>query len=66
MLIGFVQGYAELKWGISKLNPLCNGPLRNVNTDLCDPIFSSENINQNPIFSLIFFNQDPQLSNFAI
>ena len=27
MLIGFVQGYEELKWGISKLNPLCNGPL---------------------------------------
>ena len=26
MLIGFVQGYEELKWGISKLNPLCNGP----------------------------------------
>ena len=28
MLIGFVQGYEELKWGISKPNPLCNGPLR--------------------------------------
>ena len=28
MLIGFVQGYEELKWGISKLNPLCNGPLK--------------------------------------
>ena len=27
MVIGFVQGYEELKWGISKLNPLCNGPL---------------------------------------
>ena len=27
MLIGFVQGYEELKWGISKLNPLYNGPL---------------------------------------
>ena len=27
MLIGFVQGYEELKWGISKINPLCNGPL---------------------------------------
>ena len=27
MLIGVVQGYEELKWGISKLNPLCNGPL---------------------------------------
>ena len=26
MVIGFVQGYEELKWGISKLNPLCNGP----------------------------------------
>ena len=26
MLIGFVQGYEELKWGISKPNPLCNGP----------------------------------------
>ena len=26
MLIGFVQGYEELKWGISKINPLCNGP----------------------------------------
>ena len=26
MLIVFVQGYEELKWGISKLNPLCNGP----------------------------------------
>ena len=25
MVIGFVQGYEELKWGISKLNPLCNG-----------------------------------------
>ena len=32
MLIGFVQGYEELKWGISKLNPLCNGPLRGVPT----------------------------------
>ena len=30
MLIGFVQGYEELKWGISKLNPLCNGPLVNL------------------------------------
>ena len=29
MVIGFVQGYEELKWGISKLNPLCNGPLGN-------------------------------------
>ena len=28
MLIGFVQGYEELKWGISKLNPLCNGPIK--------------------------------------
>ena len=28
MVIGFVQGYEELKWGISKLNPLCNGPWR--------------------------------------
>ena len=28
MLMGFVQGYEELKWGIGKLNPLCNGPLR--------------------------------------
>ena len=27
MLIGFVQGYEELKWGTSKLNPLCNGPI---------------------------------------
>ena len=27
MLIGFVQGYEELKWGTSKLNPLYNGPL---------------------------------------
>ena len=27
MMIGFVQGYEELKWGISKLNPLCNGPI---------------------------------------
>ena len=27
MLIGFVQGYEELKWRISKLNPLCNGPM---------------------------------------
>ena len=27
MLIGFVQGHEELKWGIRKLNPLCNGPL---------------------------------------
>ena len=27
MVIGFVQGYEELKWRISKLNPLCNGPL---------------------------------------
>ena len=27
MLIGFVQWYEELKWGTSKLNPLCNGPL---------------------------------------
>ena len=26
MLIGFVQGYEELKWGMNKLNPLCNGP----------------------------------------
>ena len=26
MLIGFVQGYEELKCGIRKLNPLCNGP----------------------------------------
>ena len=24
MLIGFVQGYEDLKWRISKLNPLCN------------------------------------------
>ena len=24
--IDFVQGYGELKWGISKLNPVCNGP----------------------------------------
>ena len=31
MLIGFVQGYEELKWGISKLNPLCNGPLETRN-----------------------------------
>ena len=29
MLIGFVQGYEQLKWGISKLNPLCNGPILN-------------------------------------
>ena len=28
MLIGFVQRYEELKWAISKLNPLCNGPLQ--------------------------------------
>ena len=32
MLIGFVQGYEELKWGISKLNPLCNGPLSTDNS----------------------------------
>ena len=30
MLIGFVQGYEELKWGISKLNPLYNGPLSHI------------------------------------
>ena len=27
MLVGFVQGYEELNLGISKLNPLCNGPI---------------------------------------
>ena len=32
MLIGFVQGYEELKWGISQLNPLCNGPFRLIKT----------------------------------
>ena len=36
MLIGFVQGYEELKWGISKLNPLCNGPLRAILSDRTD------------------------------
>ena len=30
MLIGFVQGYEELKWGIRKLNPLCNGPIETI------------------------------------
>ena len=34
MLIGFVQGYEELKWGISKLNPLCNGPQTRVTIDM--------------------------------
>ena len=35
MLIGFVQGYEELKWGISKLNPLCNGPsYKEMSTDI--------------------------------
>ena len=35
MLIGFVQGYEELKWGISKLNPLCNGPLMSLKVFQC-------------------------------
>ena len=32
MVIGFVQVYEELRWGISKLNPLCNGPLPTLRT----------------------------------
>ena len=35
MLIGFVQGYEELKWGISKLNPSCNGPSMSIATLKC-------------------------------
>ena len=40
MLIGFMQGYEELKWGISKLNPLCNGPaIRPISLDTAREAF---------------------------
>ena len=35
MLIGFVQGYEELKWGISNLNPSRNGPLGVMSIEQC-------------------------------
>ena len=61
MLIGFVQGYEELKWGISKLNPLCNGPLRAVACKMC--LFSFNFVKPCMLYGMIGV---PCLYNFAL
>ena len=55
MVIGFVQGYEELKWGISKLNPLCNGPSQAGITTLVILTFWVR-VSKFKIFKILFFS----------